>query len=73
VHPAWARRGVGRRLLGRCEASARAHGLTEAELVATLTGRRLYEACGYAAGAPIGEPLGGGLTLELVPMRKSLA
>jgi hypothetical protein len=28
--------------------------------------------CGYAAGAPIQHPLGGDLTIELVPMRKEL-
>jgi GNAT superfamily N-acetyltransferase len=73
VHPAWARRGIGRRLLARSEAAARAHGFAAAELLATLPGQRLYRACGYVAGAPIRHPLGGGLTLELVPMRKALA
>jgi GNAT superfamily N-acetyltransferase len=72
VHPDWARRGIGRRLLDHCEAAARAHGFTAAELMATLPGQRLYEVCGYAAGAPIQHPLGGDLTIELVPMRKEL-
>ena len=73
VHPDWARRGIGRRLLDRCEAAARAHDFTAAELMATMPGQRLYRACGYVAGAPIQHPLREGLTIEFVPMRKELA
>ena len=72
VHPGWARRGIGRRLLDHCEAEARASGFTTAELMATRAGQRLYQVCGYVASAPIREPLGEGLTIELVPMRKEL-
>jgi GNAT superfamily N-acetyltransferase len=72
VHPDLARRGIGRRLLEHCEAAARAYGFTATELMATLTGQRLYQACGYVAGAPIREPLGEGLTIDLVPMRRKL-
>ena len=72
VHPDWTRRGIGRLLLEHCEAAARAHGFITAELMATLTGRRFYQVCGYAAGAPLQESLGRGLTIELVPMRKAL-
>jgi N-acetylglutamate synthase-like GNAT family acetyltransferase len=70
VHPDWARRGIGRRLLEECEASAHERGLVSAELMATLTGQRLYQACGYLRGPSVHEPLGDGLTIELVPMRK---
>jgi GNAT superfamily N-acetyltransferase len=73
VHPDWARRGIGRLLLDHCEAAARAHGFTAAELMATLPGQRLYRVCGYVAGVPIQHPLGDGLTIEFVPMRKSFA
>ena len=72
VHPAWARRGIGRALLERCEAEAQARGFRSAELMATLPGRRLYEAFGWLAGAPVEHPLGGGLTITFVPMRKVL-
>jgi N-acetylglutamate synthase-like GNAT family acetyltransferase len=72
VHPDWARRGIGRQLLDHCEAAARAHGFSAAELMATLPGQRLYRACGYVAGEPTQIPLGGGLTVECVPMRKEL-
>jgi GNAT superfamily N-acetyltransferase len=72
VHPDWARRGIGRRLLAHCEAAARAAGFGAAELLATLPGARLYRACGYVAGPPTWIPVGGGLTIECVPMRKEL-
>lgn len=73
VHPDFARRGLGRLLLARCEAEARAAGFRAAELLATLPGVRLYTACGYAAGKAVEHPLPGGLTMRFVPMRKSLS
>ena len=72
VHPDWARRGIGRRLLDHCEAEARTHGFTATELMATLPGMRLYQTRGYVAGTPIQHPLGDGLTIQFVPMRKEL-
>jgi GNAT superfamily N-acetyltransferase len=72
VHPGWARRGLGRAILCRCEQEARAHGFVAAELMATLAGVRLYAALGYAAAAPVEVALAGGETITFVPMRKSL-
>jgi len=73
VHPHWARRGLGTALLDRCEAEARAHGFRAAELVATLPGVRFYRARGYASGEAFRHRLPGGVTIEFVPMRKTLA
>ena len=72
VRPAWARQGIGRALLQRCEAEARVAGFRTAELMATLPGRRLYQAMGYAEDERIEYDLGGGITIEFVPMRKQL-
>lgn len=72
VHPDWARRGIGRRLLARCEAEARRHGFRSAELMATLPGTRLYGAFGYVGEERVAHPLAGGLTIDFVPMRKAL-
>ena len=72
VRPQWARRGIGRALIDRCEAEARRAGFRRMELMATLPGVRLYEACGYRRREPIHYPLGGGLTIEFVPMDKEL-
>lgn len=51
VHPAWARRGVGRAIIRVCEAAAGAAGFRSLALAATLPGEPLYRALGYAAGA----------------------
>jgi GNAT superfamily N-acetyltransferase len=72
VRPQWARRGIGAALLQRCEAEARAHGFRSAELVATLTGRHLYRVFGYAGDQRVAYPLGQGITIQFVPMRKEL-
>ncbi len=65
--PAYARQGVGRRILSLCEAAAAAAGFNHAELAATAAGVPLYAACGYA----MGEPIEAGI-VPLVRMRKRL-
>jgi GNAT superfamily N-acetyltransferase len=70
VHPTWARRGLGSRLLALCEREARAAGFVVAELVATLPGQRLYARHGYVATGRRSDVLPGGLSIESVPMRK---
>lgn len=65
-----ARRGLGRMLLDRCESEAVRAGFTEFGLMATLPGKRLYEACGYVSGESIEHPLPGGLQITFVPMTK---
>jgi GNAT superfamily N-acetyltransferase len=49
VRSDWTRRGLGRRILERCEAAARAEGFSRLVLGATLPGRPLYEAFGFRA------------------------
>jgi GNAT superfamily N-acetyltransferase len=70
IHPAWARRGVGSKILAACEAAARAAGFTSYELGATLTGAKLFGAKGYLAVEDIEVPLKNGLTLPVVHMAK---
>jgi GNAT superfamily N-acetyltransferase len=72
VDPTAARRGIGSALLDHCEAEARRHGFRRAEMMATLPGVRLYEARGYVPGARVHYPVGPGLSIEFVPMSKSL-
>lgn len=72
VDPDWARQGLGRLMLDRCEAEIVARGFRSAELMATLPGERLYRARGYVAGSPVEHALPNGLHIRFVPMRKML-
>ncbi|MDZ4287129.1 MAG: GNAT family N-acetyltransferase [Prosthecobacter sp.] len=71
VHPAWARRGIGRLLLQACEEAIAAAGFHDIMMVATLAGEPLYAAHGYAVEERYEAPLPGGLTLPVVRMTKT--
>ena len=71
THPAFARRGVGRAILARCEAAARAEGFTTLELMSTLAGRPLYEAAGFGPVERV-EDAAGGAPVPLLRMRKPI-
>jgi GNAT superfamily N-acetyltransferase len=70
VHPEWARRGIGTRVLEACESAAVAEGFTRFEMGATLTGVALYKARGYREVEKIGVPLANGELLAIVRMEK---
>ena len=72
VDPEASRRGIGSALLDHCEAEARRYGFRRAEMMATLPGKRLYEARGYVPGTTVHYPVGPGLAIDFVPMSKSL-
>jgi GNAT superfamily N-acetyltransferase len=72
VHPDFARRGVARAILSRCEAEARDQGFRALELAATLPGIEFYKSCGFSETGNFDLDLGDGVMLELVPMRKEL-
>jgi GNAT superfamily N-acetyltransferase len=72
VDPAHARGGLGRMLLAACERAAREHGFRSLELMATLTGQKLYAKCGFVPGEPTRYEMRPELSLEVVPMRKEL-
>jgi GNAT superfamily N-acetyltransferase len=72
THPACARRGVGRLILELCEAAAKAEGFTRLELMATLSGRPLYESYGFQAIEEIVDDRGGE-PVPLVRMGKAIA
>jgi N-acetylglutamate synthase-like GNAT family acetyltransferase len=71
VHPDWARRGIGSRILEACEEAARAAGFKGYEMGATLTGVPLYEARGYTALDSTEVPLANGEFLTVVRMAKA--
>jgi len=71
THPDHVRKGVARMILGLCETAARRQGFRTAELMATMAGVPLYEACGYVALDRI-EDERGGAAVPLLRMRKAL-
>lgn len=73
IHPAHARRGIGRALLAACEREAEAHGFRALELMSTLPGLKLYRVCGYADEERFELELDNGIQLGLVRMRKELS
>jgi GNAT superfamily N-acetyltransferase len=72
IHPNFARRGVGRAILDRCEAEAAREGFISLELMSTLPGVEFYRACHYVATDPILYDARG-VVLEFVPMKKMLS
>ena len=71
IHPDFARRGIGSRILEVCESAARSAGFSRFEMGATLTGVPLYLARGYHILDRIEVPLRNGHTLPVVRMSKS--
>ena len=72
VHPAHARRGLGRRLYEACANAARAEGFSSFELMATLPGVPLYVALGFEPLEPVAVPTPVGVPLPCVRMRRAI-
>ena len=70
VHPDWARRGIGSKILELCEHAARAAGFTRFEIGATLTGVPLYARHGYIEIERLALPFSNGDSLAVVRMMK---
>lgn len=47
THPEHTRKGIGRLILATAEEAARQEGFRELEMAATMSGKPLYQACGY--------------------------
>ena len=71
TNPDFARQGIGRLILKGCEDAAARHGFTSVELMATLSGERLYAANGYQPVETV-EAVANGIAIPLVRMRKQL-
>jgi GNAT superfamily N-acetyltransferase len=71
THPHHIRKGVGRLIIGLCEAAATAEGFRRIELMATMAGQPLYRACGYEPVEKV-EDDRGGTPVPLLRMRKQL-
>ena len=73
VAPDYARQGLGSRLLAACEKAAHEAGFTDAEMVATLAGEKLYSRHGWAVDRAYTEILPGGTELPVIRMTKRLS
>jgi GNAT superfamily N-acetyltransferase len=72
VHPAWARRGLARRLFDACASAATAAGFRSVELMATLPGEPLYRALGFVPAERVVLTLSGGVKVPFVRMTRPL-
>jgi GNAT superfamily N-acetyltransferase len=72
THPRHTRNGVGRLIMTLCDNAARAEGFRTMELMATMSGKPLYEVCGYLPVEPISDDRGG-TPVPLLRMRKTLS
>ncbi len=72
IHPNFARKGIGKAILEKCESEAKAHGFTSAEMMATLPGVKLYAVCGYEGDEEVKVPVGENVDIICVKMRKKL-
>lgn len=72
VHPGYARRGLGRRIVEACVEAARAAGFQHIELAATLPGVTLYRACGFEEHEAFVAPTPDGVGLPVVRMARNL-
>ena len=72
VHPAWARRGIGRAILVACEKAIEIAEFRNVDIVATLAGEPLYAAFGYGVTQRFDIQMSGGVTLPVVRMTKSI-
>jgi GNAT superfamily N-acetyltransferase len=72
THPDFARRGVGRLVLGACEGDAASAGFRRFELMATLAGEPLYRACGYFPIERIRSDPVDGVAVPLIRMGKAI-
>jgi len=73
VHPAWARRGVGRCIMAACERAMAEAGFRDVVIVSTLAGEPLYASLGYGVSGRCAVEVGGGLSLPVVRMGKALS
>lgn len=72
VHPSYARRGVGTKLMEACEEAGKQYGFSRLELVATLTGEPLYARHGFDVVERFEIPLRNGARMPVVRMAKSV-
>jgi|SRR5437870_7022715 len=69
----WTRQGLGTRILEACESAARAEGFKRLSLVATLPGLMLYRRYGFEGEERQVVTMPDGVTIDCVPMEKTVS
>ena len=72
VHPDYARRGVGSRIMDACVDAARAAGFRSLELASTLPGEPLYRAFGFHPVEQINSTLPDGVDVRFIRMARGI-
>jgi GNAT superfamily N-acetyltransferase len=72
VHPDWARRGIGRELLQKCEEEARRENFRALELISTRMGEPLYIGAGFEVTEQLEFCFPNGVVAPAARMRKLL-
>lgn len=72
VHPAATKRGVGAALIVRCVEDARARGVTVLHCYSTLNAEGFYRASGFETVGPLDVPMGPGLVVPSILMRRAI-
>ena len=72
IHPDFARQRIGSAILQACEDEAISCGFTSAEMMSTLPGVKLYSKRGYSGDERVQIPVGEGIDIECIRMRKEL-
>ena len=70
VKPEWSRKGIGKKLLLHCETEAKKYGFHRVEMIATLTGVKFYQACGYEEAEPVIYNMPNSVCIKFIPMQK---
>ncbi len=72
VHPDYKRQGIGSMLLEKSEAEAKTSGFASIELVATLSGEKLYASKGYCVKKRYEVEVANGISNKVISMFKEL-
>lgn len=71
IHPGYARKGIAKAILLKCEMEAKLNGFKALELLSTLPGLKLYNVLGFQATGKVAYEFEG-ITVDFVPMSKQL-
>jgi GNAT superfamily N-acetyltransferase len=72
THPDWVRQGIGSRVMNLGEGAAKKLGFKQCELMATQSGKLLYESQGYEALEDILYKTAAGQTVPMIKMKKNI-